>query len=270
MYRAQLLAAVGVDGNNNIFPIAYAIVEKECKDTWQWFLNYLTIHIEIEEQYLWTFMSDKQKGLLEAFEEVLPNVSHRFCARHLHNNFKNAGFPGHVLKDAFWKAARATTVEAFNIGMSEIFELDKEVYEWLSTKLPSEWSRSHFSPLSKCDMLLNYVCEVFNSLILDARDKPIIKILETIRHILMARIAFNRDKAETWTSGDICSIIKKKLHTNMKGASGYIPPKADSWNYEIIGSTDIDTWAVDLYNKICSCRKWELSGIPCKHAICAI
>ncbi|XP_070003359.1 uncharacterized protein [Nicotiana sylvestris] len=32
MYGAQLLAVVGLDGNNNIFPIAYAIVEKECKD----------------------------------------------------------------------------------------------------------------------------------------------------------------------------------------------------------------------------------------------
>nr|XP_016469020.1 PREDICTED: uncharacterized protein LOC107791451 [Nicotiana tabacum] len=216
MYGAQLLAAVGLDGNNNIFPIAYAIVEKECNDTWQWFLNYLMIDIEIEEQCLWTFMSDKQKGLLEAFEKVLPNVSHRFCARHLHNNFKKAGFSGHTLKDAFWEAARATTVEAFNVCMLKILELDKEAHEWLSTKLPNEWSRSHFSPLSKCDVSLNNVCEVFNSLILDARDKPIIKLLETIRHILMSRVGTNRDKAEKWASGDICPTIKKKLHRNMK------------------------------------------------------
>ncbi|XP_070001970.1 uncharacterized protein [Nicotiana sylvestris] len=33
MYGAQLLAGIGLVGNNNIFPIVYAIVEKECKDT---------------------------------------------------------------------------------------------------------------------------------------------------------------------------------------------------------------------------------------------
>nr|XP_033516970.1 uncharacterized protein LOC117281233 isoform X2 [Nicotiana tomentosiformis] len=34
MYGAQLLTAVGLDANNNIFPIAYAVVEKETRDTW--------------------------------------------------------------------------------------------------------------------------------------------------------------------------------------------------------------------------------------------
>lgn len=33
-----LLAAVGKDGNNNIFPVAWAIVEVENSDTWTWFL----------------------------------------------------------------------------------------------------------------------------------------------------------------------------------------------------------------------------------------
>ncbi|KAF3667468.1 hypothetical protein FXO38_08572 [Capsicum annuum] len=131
MYGSQLLATIGLDRNNNIFPMAYAIVEKECKDTWQCFLNYLTIDIEIEKQYVWTFMSNKQKGLLEAFEEVLSNVSHRFCARHLHNNFKANGFPSHAFKMAFWKASREKTVEAFNMHMLEICELDKKTYEWL-------------------------------------------------------------------------------------------------------------------------------------------
>nr|XP_016485384.1 PREDICTED: uncharacterized protein LOC107805815 [Nicotiana tabacum] len=34
MYGTQLLTAVGLDANNNIFPIAYAVVEKETRDTW--------------------------------------------------------------------------------------------------------------------------------------------------------------------------------------------------------------------------------------------
>ena len=37
----QLLVAVGKDGNDNIFPIAYAIVEIKNKSSWTWFLQCL-------------------------------------------------------------------------------------------------------------------------------------------------------------------------------------------------------------------------------------
>ncbi|KAI5343643.1 hypothetical protein L3X38_011519 [Prunus dulcis] len=38
-YRGQILTAVGVNGNNGYFPIAYAVVDIESKDSWIWFLN---------------------------------------------------------------------------------------------------------------------------------------------------------------------------------------------------------------------------------------
>uniref|UniRef100_A0A0V0GKM5 Putative ovule protein n=1 Tax=Solanum chacoense TaxID=4108 RepID=A0A0V0GKM5_SOLCH len=36
---SQLLTAVGIDGNDNIYPIALAVVEGELKETWSWFLT---------------------------------------------------------------------------------------------------------------------------------------------------------------------------------------------------------------------------------------
>ena len=35
----QILAATGRDGNNNIFPIAFGVVDKEDTDSWTWFLT---------------------------------------------------------------------------------------------------------------------------------------------------------------------------------------------------------------------------------------
>ncbi|KAH0672964.1 hypothetical protein KY290_025246 [Solanum tuberosum] len=170
MYGYQLLTAVGLDANNNIFPVAYAVVEKETRETWSWFLTYLIDDLEINDQADWTFMSDKQKDLIEAFNEVLPSISHRFCVRHLHNNFKRTGFSGSSLKCALWAAASATTVEFFNARINNIVKLDVEAVVWLKEKEPTEWSKSHFSPNAKCDILLNNMCELFNSMILDARD----------------------------------------------------------------------------------------------------
>nr|XP_040258766.1 nucleoporin GLE1-like [Aegilops tauschii subsp. strangulata] len=39
----QILAATGRDGNNNIFPIAFGIVDKEDTDSWTWFLYQLRV-----------------------------------------------------------------------------------------------------------------------------------------------------------------------------------------------------------------------------------
>lgn len=61
-----------------MFPIAVAVVEGETKASWSWFLNLLKDDVGIVNQYGWTFMSDKQKGLIPAFEEVLPLVDHRY------------------------------------------------------------------------------------------------------------------------------------------------------------------------------------------------
>nr|XP_018633934.1 uncharacterized protein LOC104118650 isoform X2 [Nicotiana tomentosiformis] len=133
MYGTQLLAAVGLDANNNIFPIAYAIVEKETHDTWSWFLNYLSVDLEIGDHGGWTFMSDKQKGLLEAFNDVLPFVSHRFCVRYLYGNFRRAIFSGFSIRNVLWAAAKATTVKFFHDRMSDLLNLDADAVSWLNT-----------------------------------------------------------------------------------------------------------------------------------------
>lgn len=104
-------------------------------------------------------MSDKQKGLIGAFNEVLPYVSHRFCVRHLRNNFERAGFGGFTLKKAFWDAEKATTVKESDVCMLRIRELDPNAADWLNDKEPSQWSRSHFSSDAKCDILFNNICE---------------------------------------------------------------------------------------------------------------
>ena len=60
-YRGQLLAAVGVDPNDCIFPIDVAAVEVEDTANWTWFLDTLKAYLGIENTAPWTVMSDKQK-----------------------------------------------------------------------------------------------------------------------------------------------------------------------------------------------------------------
>ncbi|XP_077247615.1 uncharacterized protein LOC143887412 [Tasmannia lanceolata] len=111
-WGGQILSAVGKDANDHMFPIAYAIVEAELKESWTWFLTTLLNDIGQMETHGWTFISDRQKGLVETFEDILPNADHRFCVRHMYSNFK-AEFKGKILKDTMWTAAYTSTLIEF-------------------------------------------------------------------------------------------------------------------------------------------------------------
>ncbi|KAI3450325.1 hypothetical protein Pfo_006990 [Paulownia fortunei] len=135
-------------------------------------------------------------GLIQALEEVFPDSDNKFCVRHLHNNFKIDGYRGLAFKNALWRAAQATTLGEFKVRMKKIKNLNESTVDWFHDKPPAQWSKSHFNEGPKCDMLLNNICETFNSNILDAREKPIITMLEWIREYLMRRLQENRDRAE--------------------------------------------------------------------------
>ena len=82
--------------------------------------------------------------------------------------------------------------------MAYIREVSASAYEWMTDKDPRHWSRAFFNEFPKCDMLCNNYCEGFNSAILEARDKPIITLLEMIRNYSMKRMAKKRVEVDKW------------------------------------------------------------------------
>lgn len=63
-YGGQLLHATGRDGNNQMYPLALAVVEAENKSSWEWFLGNLISKIGTPQERGWTFISDRQKVFL--------------------------------------------------------------------------------------------------------------------------------------------------------------------------------------------------------------
>ncbi|KAK8627538.1 hypothetical protein V6N13_135147 [Hibiscus sabdariffa] len=120
-YGGHILAAVGIDADDCIYPIVYACVESECGQYWAWFLDILKDDLDIVNSYHISFMSDRQKGLVDAIAELFPHSEHRTCVCHLYTNFKSEDFnKGKHLKDLFWKAARSTIVTDFKDTLEEI------------------------------------------------------------------------------------------------------------------------------------------------------
>ncbi|XP_010513179.1 PREDICTED: uncharacterized protein LOC104789136 [Camelina sativa] len=86
--KGQLLATLGRDADNAIYPIAWSVVQVENTDNLQWFVNRLKIDLDLGDGDGYIIMSYRQKGLIKAIELELPMVEHRKCVRHIYGNLK--------------------------------------------------------------------------------------------------------------------------------------------------------------------------------------
>ncbi|XP_048140277.1 uncharacterized protein LOC125316306 [Rhodamnia argentea] len=135
-YKGILLAAIGLDGNDQMYPFAWIVMGQETYKTWHWFISTIAEDLGIIDpanSKSWTFMCDKQKGLVQALANLMPEVEHRFCLRHLYENFK-LHHKGLGLKLLVWKAAMATRVCDFDLAMEELKAVNEKAYDWLSQR----------------------------------------------------------------------------------------------------------------------------------------
>lgn len=58
------------------------------------------------------------------------------------------------------------------------------------------WCQAYFSDVVKCEVIDNNMCEIFNGVMLEAMNKPIITLLEDIRRYVMSRIVVKRGYVE--------------------------------------------------------------------------
>ena len=118
---------------------------------------------------------------------MLPGGDHRFCVRHLYANYRDSGHKGFALKDKLWVAAAAYTEADFYKEIDELKNISEYAYNYLMNIDWGSWCRAWFNTSPKCDLLVNNLYECFNAYILNARDLPIISMLEMIRKKLMRR-----------------------------------------------------------------------------------
>ncbi|KAK3200381.1 hypothetical protein Dsin_023796 [Dipteronia sinensis] len=149
--------------------------------------------------------------------------------------------------------------------MERMRNASEDAYKWLEDKEPKHWSRVFFKNPTLYDMLCNYICEAFNSAILNARDKLVLTFIEMVRNYLMKRFMRKRAELERWNH-ERCSKVfkfdeKVKLESNIC-RSDY----CGNYKYQFQGHGD-KQYVVDIENKPCTCSKWQLTGIPCIHGM---
>ena len=115
-YKGKLLIAMATDANNEVYPLAFAVVESESKETWGWFLACLKRFVT--DQTNLCIISDRHSGIKACFDDISmtwlqpPQAHHRYYLCHVASN-ANTKWKISKLKNLVWRAASANQVRKF-------------------------------------------------------------------------------------------------------------------------------------------------------------
>ena len=99
--------------------------------------------------------------------------------------------------------------------------------------------------------MVNNLSESFNSIIVKARDKPILSMLEWIKVRLMSKPYIKKIGIEKYGS-KLCPSIQKKLEQLKLECKGLYAMPSGRFVYEV--DNERERHVVDLLNRTCSCR----------------
>ena len=206
------------------------------------------------------------QGLIAAVDELFPECEHRMCARHILANWSQ-NFRGLERRKKFWACARSTFEAQFKYNINALSKLGIGIVESLIKYNKETWCKAFIQTFSKCDSIDNNMAESFNSWILGPRNKTIVTMLEEIRVKVMSRVSKSRAFAETWTDG-ISPMAMMVFNTNVTRSMQCNIEWNGDVGFEVLEGVYKHT--VNLGQQKCSCRSWELKGIPCAHGIAAV
>ncbi|XP_058102775.1 uncharacterized protein LOC131246548 isoform X2 [Magnolia sinica] len=262
--RGTLLAAVSVDGDDAIFPIAFAIVDFESYDNWIWFLTELKSAVSTNRTI--TFVSDRRDGLEEAVPQVFEGSYHAYSLHHLTEDFKRVlKGPSQPVKDALADeikhAAYSCSITDFNAHIGSIQNFSHDVTSWVLESKPDHWSNAFFKGL-RYDHLSSNVAELFYGWISEERELSIIQMIDMIRCKMMEMIYAHREASSTWST-ILTPSMEQRLALEIYNSHSLSVLFSSGSVFEVrddsVNIVDIETWD-------CTCRRWKMSGLPCVHA----
>ncbi|KAF6162965.1 hypothetical protein GIB67_021114 [Kingdonia uniflora] len=148
-------------------------------------------------------------------------------------------------------------------------EDDPAFKAWLDMKPYETWYRSHFDFTSKCKHITNIFSESFNWWIMKIRDKQFDKAIERLNLMLMKLYNERRIKARAWDQRGLVPRVLMHIEKLKTHYGEYDFEGEDDDVFVSIG-TNGGRLKLNLPTHTCECNEWQLSGLPCIHAVSII
>ncbi|RYQ82968.1 hypothetical protein Ahy_B10g101577 [Arachis hypogaea] len=275
-YKGCLLVAVSQDGNNNIVPIAFAIVEGETSDAWHFFLSNLRQHVVTRDGV--GLISDRHESINSAVERSNgawspPRAFHMFCIRHIKSNFLRK-FKAPYLQKLVVNIGYSRMVREYDVRYQRLRDRGEAYTNWLD-RIPREQYALAFDGGYRWGHMTTNLVECINSVLKGARNLPITALVKATFYRLNELFTRKRAEAEARiNAGHVFSeIVTSKLHANQL-ASGNIQVSCFDRQNEVFEVREMPSgleFAVDLRSLRCDCGEFQVDRIPCRHvfACCA-
>ncbi|KAL6515688.1 hypothetical protein OROHE_018722 [Orobanche hederae] len=266
-YLGTLFCAAAIDADGNLFPLAITIVDLESDENWMWFMSEIRKLLGVNSDTMpqLTVLSERTMGMVEAVETHFPNAFHGFCLRYISENFRDT-FKNSKLVNIFWNAVYALTTAEFESKVSEMVQISQDVLSWLHHFNPQLWAVAYFGGVRYGHFTLT-VTELLYKWALECHELPIVQMMEHIRHELALWFDERRSVAMRLTSILVPS-AEKRISEAIYDAQCYKVLRANEVEFEIVSTER--TNIVDINRRVCSCRRWQVDGLPCAHVAAAL
>lgn len=270
-YQSELITATALDGDDGVFPVAFAVVDVLNEDNWHWFLMELKSAISPCQSI--TFVADRQRGLRQSIFLLFENSYHAFCLQGLIEELKKDLQGSCTEEDVnmivthMYEAAHAGTVEGFRQSIGSIKQISAHACEWILLSEPELWANALFEG-SRYNQTSATIAEPFYSWVAELPVIPIVQIIDTIRQKTMELLCSRRMDSNRWATR-LTPSLEEKLQKEIVRAEALQVQLGLNSAFEVCDSMGVvNVVNIDLAK--CSCGDWQLNGYPCFHAIAVL
>ncbi|XP_016173325.1 uncharacterized protein LOC107615811 [Arachis ipaensis] len=267
----------GQDGNSNILPVAFALVEGENAESWTFFLSHLRQHVTPQPGLL--VISDRHNGIKAVLEApdggwLPPSAYRAFCIRHVAANFALT-FKGKDARRLLVNAAYAKTEVEFHYWFDILRSEDPAMCEWANRIEYTLWTQ-HRDEGRRFGHMTTNISECVNSILKGVRNLPVASLVKaTYGRLAELFVRKGREaEAQMGTGQQFSQYLVKSIEANLKTARCFTVTLYDRDNSEFTvaetsptGSFSLGTYRVSLASRICDCGYFQALHFPCQHAL---
>lgn len=269
---------------DEIYPVAIGITrDNENEEGWTWFLGLLHSAIEILVMdhphprvafKYFSFVSDRQKGLIQSLKTVFPQNHSWFCAIHIARNVER--FAGKSVSKYVHPLSVSCSNRLSNDWMGKIGQLSKKARKYLEEIPQNQWRGTawleNLCLPPRYGIVTSNMSESVNNMFEKARDGSWLYSIDTMLGTMTDRIATLREGVEQ--EEGVVAKISKIVKDNWEMCAGYkvVEVHKTGDEFSIVRRTTTASesprrYNIDIVLCTCTCGKWQEFGYPCVDAM---
>ncbi|XP_071698947.1 protein FAR1-RELATED SEQUENCE 12-like [Rutidosis leptorrhynchoides] len=269
-YRGKLLTAIGKNANNQIIPVAFALVDEESNESWVWFLKILQENVVRKGKLCVIY---DRYPVLHAMSAQMYGWEHRYCLRHIRSNLLSKYTKVKSLKQLCWIVGSITNQILYKNSLRAIKQASTEAWKYLHDADLGKWTVYKDKERSRWGNTTTNIVESLNSVLRHARMMLIKACIEytfdyTRQHF------YDQSRDGRQCNSPLSKNMFNIFNEREKRAQRY---KTTCYNeqqgvfkvqstYQRSGEGGTD-YIAEFKQKRCSCGIWQHQRLPCSHAI---